>query len=63
MLEEVSFLGGFWAVFFKSRGCSQDGRQTEGMGGKEAENTFSIKIMCVSWPAKLRKKVCVVCGI
>lgn len=31
------------------------------MGGKEAENTFSIKIMCISWPAKLRKKVCVVC--
>lgn len=58
----------FWVSFlfcFKSRGCTmrpgrKEGRQAERMGGKEAENMFSVEMVCVPQPAKLKKKPCVV---
>lgn len=34
----------------------KEGKQTERMGGKETENTFNIKIVCMPQPAKLKKK-------
>lgn len=40
--------------------CGQEGRKAERMGGKEAENTFGIKIVCMPQPVKLKKKPCVV---
>lgn len=53
---------GFWVAFlfcFMSRGCTvwpgrKEGRQR--MRGKEAENTFSMKIVRMPQPAKLKKK-------
>lgn len=41
-------------------GARKEDRQAERMGGKEAKNTFSIKIVCMPQPAKLKKKPCVV---
>lgn len=38
----------------------KEGRQTGRMGGKEAENIFSIKVTCRRQPVKLKKKACVV---
>jgi len=35
----------------------KEGRQTERMGGKEAENIVSVKITCRPQPAKLKKKM------
>lgn len=40
-------LGCFFLILEDGK-CSQEGRQTKRMGGKEAEDTFNIKIVCVS---------------
>lgn len=59
----MSFLHVFFVLFQVQElhnVARKEGRQTERMGGKEAENIFSIKVTCRPQPVKLKKKTCVV---